>query len=334
MADPTPLVAATPYWVDDLSPFIIRFGNSDWGVRWYGMAYLAGLAWGYWMLVRWLRLQRSPVALQEIQDFVLYGGLGMIIGGRLGYCLLYEPHELFTHPFYLFMLWKGGMASHGGIIGLIVGTLLFARRSGKSALVLMDLIAVTGPMGVALGRIANFINGELWGRPTTVPWAVIFPNSVDAGGLPPAEARAWQISHALPRHPSQLYAAFLEGFLILAILMPLHARHRRPGLTGGMFFMLYAIARFIDEFFREPDFGQPGSPGHPGILGFMSKGQAYTIPFFIAGAIAVFIVLRRPPRPDLYVAPAQPKPPADSGTAAPPLAAPGSADQPSASGPT
>src|SRR5271170_1356081 len=97
---------------------------------------------------------------------------------------------------------------------------------------------------------------------------------------------------AMPCHPSQLYAAFLEGFLILAILMPLHARHRRPGLTGGVFFMLYACARFIDEFFREPDFGQPGSPGHPGILGFMSKGQAYTIPFFIAGAIAVFIVLR------------------------------------------
>ncbi len=322
MADPTSLAATSPYWVHDLSPFIIRFGNSDWGVRWYGMAYVAGLAWGYVMLARWARQQRSPVAQQEIADFVLYGGLGMIIGGRLGYCLLYEPHELFTHPLYLFKLWKGGMASHGGIIGLIAGTWLFARRSGKSALVLMDLIAVTGPMGIALGRIANFINGELWGRATTVPWAVIFPNSVDANGLPPTEARAWQISHALPRHPSQLYAAFLEGFLILAILMPLHARHRRPGLTGGVFFMLYAIARFIDEFFREPDYGQPGSPGHPGILGFMSKGQAYTIPFFIAGLIAVFIVLRRPPRPDLYVAPVPPVPPAGSGSAAAPAAAP------------
>jgi phosphatidylglycerol:prolipoprotein diacylglycerol transferase len=333
MADPAPpAAAAASYWVDDLSPFIIRFGDSDWGVRWYGMAYLAGLAWGFWMMTRWVRQQRSPVALQEVQDFVLYGGLGMIIGGRLGYCLLYEPHELFTHPYYLFMLWKGGMASHGGIIGLIAGTWLYARHSGKSALVLMDLIAVTGPMGIALGRIANFINGELWGRPTTVPWAVIFPNSVDPGGLPKAEAHAWQISHALPRHPSQLYASFLEGFLILAILMPLHARHRRPGLTGGVFFMLYAVARFIDEFFREPDFGQPGSPGHPGILGFMSKGQAYTIPFFIAGAIAVFIVLRRPPRPDLYFTPEQPIPPAGAGTSTPTVAVQGSGEQPPANG--
>jgi phosphatidylglycerol:prolipoprotein diacylglycerol transferase len=307
MVDPTPLVSSSAYWVDDLSPFIIRFGaTSNWGIRWYGMAYLAGLAWGYWMLIRWAVAQRSPVMKQEIQDFVLYGGLGMIIGGRLGYCLLYGTHELLSNPLYLFKLWEGGMASHGGIIGLIIGTVLFARRSGKSPMVLLDIIAATGPMGIALGRIANFINGELWGRPSTVPWAVIFPNSVaPPPGLPQAEAHAWQIANAVPRHPSQLYAAFLEGFLLLLILMPIHARHRRPGLTGGLFCMLYAIARFIDEFFREPDVGQPGSPGHDAILGFMSKGQAFTIPFFIAGAIAVIWAWRRPARPDLYVAQAQ-----------------------------
>lgn len=302
MADPTPLIAASTYFIDDLSPFIVRFGTSNWGIRWYGMAYLTGLAWGYWMLVRWVRMQRSPVTTKEIQDFVLFGGMGMIIGGRLGYCLLYGAHELFSNPLYIFKLWEGGMASHGGIVGLIVGTTLFARRSGKSALVLMDLIAVTGPMGIALGRIANFINGELWGRITTVPWAVIFPNSIEAPyGMAAAEAHKWQIEHAQPRHPSQLYAAFLEGFIILAILMPIHARHRRPGLTGGLFCMLYAIARFIDEFFREPDQGQPGSPGHAAILGFMSKGQAYTIPFFIAGIIAVVWALSRPARPELYI---------------------------------
>ncbi len=305
MADPAS-VAASAHWVHDLSPFIIRFGD-NWGIRWYGMAYLAGLVWGYWMLVRWAKMNRSPVAPHEIQDFVLYGGLGMIIGGRLGYCVGYGLHEWLAHPLYVFMLWKGGMASHGGMIGLFAGTWLYARKTGKSLGVLIDLASVTGPMGVALGRIANFINGELWGRVSDVPWAVIFPGEIDPPpGIPEERVHAWQQAHwylAQPRHPSQLYAACVEGLFVLAILMPLHARHRRPWLTTGCFCVLYSIGRFVDEFFREPDAGQPGSPGVPAILGFMSKGQAYTIPFFIVGVAITVWALRRPPRPDLYLPP-------------------------------
>lgn len=284
------------YWVHDLSPFIIEFGRgSGWGIRWYGMAYLTGLLWGYWIVRRWSRVGRAPLDDHQIQDFILYAGLGMIIGGRLGYCLLYNSAETFHNPLYIFKLWEGGMASHGGIVGLTCGAALYARKRGKSFLVLLDLIGATGPMGIALGRIANFINGELWGRPTTVSWAVIFPDSVPRPNLGNAAAEhAWQIAHALPRHPSQLYAAVVEGFLLLLILLPLHARHRRPGLTAGLFLLLYGIGRFSDEFFREPDVGQPV------FFGWMSKGQAFTIACFAFSAVLIVTSLRRPARPELY----------------------------------
>jgi phosphatidylglycerol:prolipoprotein diacylglycerol transferase len=221
--------------------------------------------------------------------------------------LFYNYTDFFHNPLTFFLLWKGGMSSHGGILGLIFGTWLYARRHAKSWLVLLDLIAVTGPMGIALGRIANFINGELWGRVTTVPWAVRFPHAVmEYDFYNKSVTHQMQIAHALPRHPSQLYAAFLEGFLVLAILMPIHARHRRPGLTGGLFCILYGCGRFIDEFFREPDVGQPGAPGIPAILGFMSKGQAYTLPLIAIGIGLSVWALSRPPRPDLYAQPTTP----------------------------
>jgi phosphatidylglycerol:prolipoprotein diacylglycerol transferase len=287
------------HWIHDLSPFLIEIRPGI-GLRWYGLAYLAGLLWGYWMVRRWVLRCRVPLALGEIQDFVLFAGLGMIIGGRVGYCLLYNLEGTLRDPLYLLRVWEGGMASHGGIIGLTVGCWWFARRRGRSFLVLGDLIAATGPMGIALGRIANFINGELWGRPSNVPWAVIFPDSVPVPeGLPASQGLAWQIANAVPRHPSQLYAAFLEGFILLAILLPIHARHRRPGLTGGLFFVLYAVGRFFGEFFREPDVGQPV------FFGWMTKGQLYTVPLFIAGLVMVALVLRRPARPDQYLLPQQ-----------------------------
>lgn len=285
------------HWVHNLSPFIIEFGPG-WGIRWYGMAYLAGIAWGYWMFVRWVRARRVPLAPAEIQDFVLSAGLGMIIGGRLGYCLLYEPRLTFTDPFYLFRVWDGGMASHGGMLGLFVGTWLYARKRGRSTRVLIDAVTATAPIGVACGRLANFINGELWGRATDVPWAVIFPGSVQAPrGLDAAAAHAWQVAHAVPRHPSQLYAMALEGLLLLLILLPLHARHRRPGLTTAVFCAAYAVARFCGEFFREPD------AGYALIFGWMSKGQAYSLPLLALGVAWAVWTLRRPARPELYPLP-------------------------------
>ncbi len=288
------------YWVHNLSPFLIEFWPGV-GIRWYGLAYLAGLLIGYWLALRWIARGSVPLSRNELQDFVLYCGLGMIIGGRVGYCLLYNFTGTLQNPLYIFQVWDGGMASHGGMIGMLIGCLLYARKQGRSFLVLNDLVVATGTLGVGFGRLANFINGELWGRTTSVPWAVIFPHSVPEPGHIPkeqaAEILAWQIAHALPRHPSQLYAMMLEGFLIFAILLPIHARHRRPGLTCAYFLLLYGCGRFIGEFFREPDLGQPV------FFGWLTKGQAYTLPMFALGIALLIYVFRRPAQPDLYCAP-------------------------------
>jgi phosphatidylglycerol:prolipoprotein diacylglycerol transferase len=276
------------HWVHNLSPFAIHF-SGEFGIRWYGLAYLAGILWGYWMLVRWYRAGRNPLTPNASQDFALYGGLGMIIGGRLGYCLIYGRHHWAEDPLYLFKLWEGGMASHGGVAGLAAGAWLYARKYRLPFTLLADLISAVAPMGVLLGRLANFVNGELWGKPSDVAWAVIFPGSGDG----------------IPRHPSQLYEAALEGALLLALILPIHARHRRPGLTTGAVLALYATARFIAEFFREPDVG------HPPYFGWMNKGQALSLPLLAIGLVLLVWALRRPARPELYV------PKADA-TSAPP----------------
>jgi phosphatidylglycerol:prolipoprotein diacylglycerol transferase len=231
------------------------------------------------MVIRWHRRQRCPLNATEGQDFALYGGLGMIIGGRLGYCLFYAWPHVVADPLYLFRLWEGGMASHGGILGLMAGSWLYARKRQVAVALLFDMVAAVAPMGVMLGRLANFVNGELWGKPTDVPWAVIFPLSGDH----------------LPRHPSQLYEALLEGALLLAIIIPVHARHRKPGLTSGVLLGLYAVVRFIGEFFREPDFG------HPPYFGWMNKGQALSIPVLVIGIGIAIWAARRPAQPALYV---------------------------------
>ena len=181
------------------------------------------------------------------------------------------------------------MASHGGILGIALGTLLFAYRRHRNFWVLGDQIAAIAPLGIALGRIANFINGELWGRPGDVPWAVIFPDAPRIGG------------QMVARHPSQLYAAFLEGFLLLILLLPINARHRKPGLTGACFLVFYGIGRFVGEFWREPDVGQPI------YFGWMSKGQAFTIPVLAAGLVLLVITLRQKPKPEAYEPPAEGK---------------------------
>ena len=274
------------HWVHDLSPFAIHI-YKDFGIRWYGLAYLAGIAWGYWMLVRWHRVGRNPLTPAQSQDFALYAGLGMIIGGRLGYCLIYGREHWTQDPLYLFKLWEGGMASHGGLIGMVLGSWLYARRRVVELPLLTDLICAVAPVGVLFGRLANFVNAELWGKPSQVPWAVIFP---EAGPL--------------PRHPSQLYEAFLEGLCLLVLILPLHARHRRPGVTTGAMLAAYAVARFIGEFFREPD------AGHPAYWGWMNKGQAFSIPVFFIGLAVLVWAARRPSRPELYqtAAPATAKP--------------------------
>lgn len=286
---------AAGHWIHDLSPFAIHLGG-DIGIRWYGLAYLAGIVGGMWLLTRWARQGRLPLRPAEVQDLAMWAGLGMIIGGRVGYCLLYGWHDLVANPVgrfvdghfewpYLLRVWEGGMASHGGMAGLAIGAWLYARRRACDVLALADGIAAVAPLGVLCGRLANFVNGELWGKPWDGPWAVVFPHAPLIGGVQVA------------RHPSQLYAAALEGALLLACILPLHARHRRPGFTAGCLLAGYAVVRIVGEIYREPDVGQPV------FFGFISKGQAYSLPVFAIGVALALWAWRRGTRPAAYAVP-------------------------------
>jgi len=264
------------HWVHDLSPFFIQFTDTI-GVRYYGLAYLLGFVGGALLLHAYARAGRSQLAAGQISDFIIAIVIGVMVGGRLGSFFLYEGWRGFSEdPLALFKVWKGGMASHGGFLGVAVAILWFARSRRLPFLHLSDLIVSVAPLGLMLGRIANFINGELWGKVSSVPWAVIFPAS--AGEGVPVEL--------IPaRHPSQLYEAALEGALLLALLQWRFWRTdvvgRQPGRLAGEFLIAYAVVRMIGEIFREPD----ASP----ILG-LSRGTFYS--FFLI-VVGLFLVLRR-----------------------------------------
>ena len=306
-------------WVHDLDPFLWRI-TGDVGIRWYGLAYLAGIVLGALLVWQWTKRGQTPLRPAEVQDFALGVGLAMIIGGRLGFCLFYEPALLVSFgggfPWWgALRFTDGGMSSHGGIIGLFVGCVWWSLRRRSDLLVLCDLVCAVAPIGVILGRLANFWNGELWGRAcdaAKVRWAVVFPTELGVpAGLTQAEAFAWRLAQderiaALsPRHPSQLYAMVLEGIIPLLVVLPLHSRHRRPALTMGALLVVYSFGRFVVEYWREPDLGQPGGPDGavPLILGLFTKGQALTLPVAAIGVALVVFALTRPPRPERYLPP-------------------------------
>lgn len=261
-------IAGHHYWIDRLNPWVVRFGNG-FGIRWYGLAYLAGFLLAGWIFSRWARRGRLPIHQEEATAFIFNAAMSVMIGGRLGYCLFYNLREVIHHPLEIFALWDGGMASQGGIAGLILAIWLFARRRGVSTLVFLDSAAAAGPLGIALGRIANFVNGELWGRPASVPWAVIFPQAPLVNGV------------EVPRHRSQLYAAAIEGILVFLIAQWVFGQSSRPGLTTATALVAYGTGRFIDEFWRQPDVGQPV------YWGWMSKGQLLTIPIIVIGILCL-----------------------------------------------
>jgi len=266
------------YWVHDLSPFLIRFTDTI-GIRYYGLSYMLGFITASWLLRSYALAGRSPLGVEKIADLIIWLVFGVLLGGRLGYFLLYQPATFFSDPLALFKLWEGGMASHGGFVGVGLAIWGFARTQKIPFLHVCDLIASCASAGLMFGRIANFINGELWGKITDVPWAVIFPHSAAP------EIPLFQI---LPRHPSQLYQAALEGALLLAFMQWRFWRsavvRSQPGRLTGEFWLAYAAMRIIGERFREPDAGL--------ILG-MSRGTFYSLFLIVGGLIFIGYSQRR-----------------------------------------
>ncbi len=252
-----------------IDPVLVQFGPL--AIRWYSLAYLAGLLFGWWYLKRLVRTAGLDLSPQAVDDFLLYATFGVIIGGRLGYVIFYKPSLYLADPLEIVRLWDGGMSFHGGLIGMFVAILLFARRYRVAFLRFADLVAVVAPVGLFFGRLANFVNGELWGRPAEVPWAMIFPRD-------PLQ---------IPRHPSQLYEAALEGLALFALLNFLFwtrpAWRRREGALAGVFLAGYGVARFLVEYTRAPD------PFLGLIGGVISMGQLLSLPLVLAG---VWLILR------------------------------------------
>lgn len=265
----TSLVIAFPFAQPDAA---IALSIGPIVIRWYALAYIAGLLGGWWLARRlaaavplWGATPR-PTA-EHLDDLLVFAALGVVLGGRLAYVVFYNPAYFASQPLEIVQIWKGGMSFHGGLAGAAIATWLFSRRAGLAPLAILDLCAVVAPLGIGLGRLANFVNGELWGRVSSVPWAIVFPT----GG-------------PLPRHPSQLYEAAAEG-LLLFLLMLVAVRlvgFRRPGLLCGLFGIGYAVARIGCEVFREPD-------AQLGFLfgGWATMGMLLSLPMFGLGILLV-----------------------------------------------
>ena len=253
-----------------IDPVAIEIGPI--AIRWYALAYIAGIVIA-WQLVRAHAAMAPPAATRtQVDDFVTWATLGVILGGRLGYVLFYRPAHYITAPHEILFVWQGGMAFHGGMLGVILAALWFCRSQKLDPLAFGDRVAPAVPVGLFFGRLANFINGELWGRPSDVPWAMVFPSGGD-----------------IARHPSQLYQAALEGvvlFVALQILLRVPSLRARRGFLTGAFLAGYAVARSIGEVFREPD-------AHLGyLLGPVTMGMLLSLPMLLAG---LWLMARRPP---------------------------------------
>ncbi|MXQ10365.1 prolipoprotein diacylglyceryl transferase [Microvirga makkahensis] len=268
----------------------VAFSIGPFAVRWYALAYVAGLLGGWFYAKRlaakaelWGQLRQPKPT--DIDDLIVWVALGVVLGGRTGYVLFYNLEAYLRNPLEALAVWRGGMSFHGGFLGAVLALVLFARSRGLNALALLDMAAVVTPIGLFFGRIANFINGELWGRPAPdLPFAVVFPHAGPE-----------------PRHPSQLYEAFGEG-LLLFVVMGIAARafgFRRPGLLGGIFVLGYATARIASEFFREPDaqLGFLFGSSVQGLGGGITMGMLLSVPMAIVGIVFIVMALRGYTRP-------------------------------------
>lgn len=252
-----------------IDPVAVEFGPFHIGsyeigplqIHWYGIMYLVGFAAAWWLGRYRARRPESGWSVAQVDDLIFYGALGVILGGRFGYILFYNFKAFLENPLILFKVWEGGMSFHGGLIGVLIALALFARKFDKRWLAVVDFTAPLVPLGLAAGRMGNFINGELWGRPTDVPWAMVFPGAGSVG-----------------RHPSQLYEFALEGAVLFAILWWFSSKPRPAGAVSGVFAIGYGLFRIFVEFFREPD-------AHIGYLafGWVTEGQLLSLPLVLVG---------------------------------------------------
>lgn len=252
----------------NFDPVIFSIGPL--AVRWYGLMYLIGFGAAYQIMLRVSRYRQLPYDKEEVADFLFYGVLGVVLGGRLGYTLFYNAEYYLRHPLEVFYVWQGGMSFHGGLLGVVAAGLLFCLRRKLQVLAFADVLVTASTVGLGCGRIGNFINGELWGRTTDLPWGMVFPG---AGPL--------------PRHPSQLYQALLEGVVLFVVLWWLNRRKVQTGVPFFVFFLLYGSFRFLVEFVREPD-------AHLGLLwGGLSMGQWLSLPMVLFGLLGVVWLWRK-----------------------------------------
>jgi len=271
--------------IHNINPIVFELGGPL-AVRWYGISYLLGFIAAILLLRNWSKKGEFEVPKTEVSNFVvMLAFFGVFLGGRIGYVLLYSFDSFLNDPLYVFKVWEGGMASHGGLVGIILFMLWYARKHKHTFWNLADNMACTATLGIAFGRLANFVNGELWGRVTTVKWGVIFPQELGLHygqyDLPMIEKMV-AAGELLPRHPSQLYQAAAEGFLVFTIMLLLRrtAWGKRPGAMGASVLVLYAIARIGIEFFREPDSAI--------YFGWLTKGQFYSVLMILGAAIIIY----------------------------------------------
>lgn len=247
-----------PIIFPQIDPVIVSLGPVD--IRWYGLMYLVALGFAYWLAMREVKAGRSPYSDQQVSDLLFYGFMGAVLGGRIGYVFFYQFERFIQDPLYLFQITQGGMSFHGGLLGVLAVLFLFGRKTKTSFLQVGDFVAPLVPVGLGVGRLGNFMNGELWGRTTDVSWGMVFP------GAGPD-----------PRHPSQLYQFALEGMLLFAIVYLFSRKPRPVGAVSGVFMLGYGCFRFIAEYFRQPD-------DHLGLLTLgMSMGQWLSLPMVLIG---------------------------------------------------
>ncbi|MEJ6709933.1 MAG: prolipoprotein diacylglyceryl transferase [Amylibacter sp.] len=297
------MIAAIPFPNIDPVLWSIDIGGFTLAIRWYALAYIAGFLLAWWWANRAIRATHlwandtAPLTLKHTEDFLTWAIFGTILGGRLGWVLFYSQGAWLTNPTMIYKVWEGGMSFHGGILGVIVATILFAWKYKITLFSLADILALGVPFGLGLGRLANFINAELWGKPTTQAWGVVFPNTPDC-------PLTW-LDPMCARHPSQLYEAILEGIFLFVVVAYLAYRRgwlKTPGALTGVFFISYGAARFFVEFFRQGDaqFTGPTNPwGHVLRLGEtvdsigFTMGQLLSLPMIAFGVILLIVARRK-----------------------------------------